>query len=385
MAITYTLLPSQVGTRGRLETQDFEDINVFVGAIAQTWSDGDVIEVYNTIDAPLVVALVGDTGVTLTADDGLVLQAGTYARVSRASATRWDVHVHKARTPVAHLSDVVVDAPANGHLLAYRPDAGVAVVTIAAGGSGFVDGTYPNVEFSGAATGAGMIATAYVVGGAVVGVVPTTAGQGYLLADNLIAIGNIDGVGGGGGAVFQVGTLTTPGKWHSEAPAAIQLFQSFTLTPLSGAFFAGSFDASWSLSQPSVSMLDFVTYDSYFGDFTFEQSGLYRIDVMMELTANSGWPVDNTEYGLQLTTNNGASTLTPSQYINHRAPPGAGAFATQTSMFGSFMVSSANGLAAPFGTFQLSSMARSHVSSGNPVSISIYVTVTRIADAVPGG
>lgn len=380
MAITYTLLPSHVGSRVRLETQDFQDVNVLVGSTAQSWSNGDVIEVYNEIDVPFVVTLVGDTGVTLSSDDGLVIERGTYARVSRASATRWDVHIHKARTPVGHLSDVVLSSVADGDLLVYRPDAGVAYINVTTGGSNYVDGVYPNVEFFGNTQGGGLLATVYVDGGAIVAAVPTSPGSGFILPDTLVPVGNIDGVGNGINGTFEIGALTTTGSWHNEAAQAPQYSQAFSLIPLVGMFFSGSFNSSWTLTALPVTMPQYVTYGDYFNSFTFQQQGLYRIDVQMRLAeGGDGWPTDNTEYGLQISTHNGAQAFSPTQLINHRAAPDNGNFTNETSMFSSFLVSSNDNITGPFGHFQLAAIACSYLDSGNAASVDLFVTVTRIA------
>lgn len=93
---------------------------------------------------------------------------------------------------------------------------GVVTLGTITGGSGYTNGTYQNVPLTGG-TGAGVVATIVVSGGAVTSVVPTYVGGNYAVNDTLSAsAANIGGTGSG----FSVPVTSITGAGPTVATAA---------------------------------------------------------------------------------------------------------------------------------------------------------------------
>jgi len=93
---------------------------------------------------------------------------------------------------------------ANAQVSAIRSD-GIQTLNTLVGGSGYVNGTYTNVSFTGG-SGAGAKATIVVSGGAVTSVTVTTFGAGYQIGNTLSALNTSLG-GTGAGFSIQVSAL----------------------------------------------------------------------------------------------------------------------------------------------------------------------------------
>ncbi len=108
------------------------------------------------------------------------------------------------------------DYSANDVLSCAAADIGNGVTAFGAivGGSGYVNGIYPNVPLTGG-TGSGAKATITVSGGLVISVTLTSAGVGYTVADSLTTA-NTNLGGAGGGFTVAVSTVASSSGFQCE-------------------------------------------------------------------------------------------------------------------------------------------------------------------------